>query len=808
VPPLVWIAVSWMAGLFVARQWLVPLGVEPVALILLCVIPLAAIVLWWDDRSVRLSGFCALALLVGALRCQAVLPDPDASTFLASYNDKGRVTMEGTIGDYPDVRDTWTGLSLEASRIEVDGVWQPVDGKALVYAPLYPEFHYGDRLRVSGRLETPAALGDSGYRDYLAIRGIYSLIRYPQIERLEGGSRNLFWTALYRFRDQARDVIARLLPDPEASLLQGIVLGIKGGIPSSLYDEYNATGTSHVIVISGSNITLISALLAAAFGRLLGKRRAYWFVIAGIAVYVLLVGADAAVVRAGVMGGMYVTAIYLGRRATAYVSVLASAALLTALAPLTLWDAGFQLSFAATLGLVLFSAPIEEFFERRLARFVPHQGAQNGLRYLNDLLVVTFAAQIVTLPLIVYHFGRLSFTSPLANLLILPVQPPIMEAGGAATLVGMVPLLQPVARAIASISWLCLAYTNMVVHWMASWPLASLEVGRASAGLVVLYYGALIGIIWAVRRRRIAEGAQGQALLHRLGKWFSTHPANASVMAALIAAAIVAWLAVLQLPDGRLHVAFLDVGQGDAILITSPTGRQILVDGGPSPSALTSALGQEMPFWDHSIDLLVMTHPDSDHITGLVEVLDRYRVDGWLDNGQAGGDAVYAACQSRLAESGLTPKAVSSGQRLDLGDGLTLDVVYPPPGLSAGSDTSTNDLSLVLRLAWGGSSFLLTGDLEAAGEKLLLESGQPLASTVLKVGHHGSGGSSSPAFLTAVAPRYAVISVGLDNRFGHPDPDVLQRLADLGSTEILRTDQSGTVEFVTDGRQLWVETER
>jgi len=213
-------------------------------------------------------------------------------------------------------------------------------------------------------------------------------------------------------------------------------------------------------------------------------------------------------------------------------------------------------------------------------------------------------------------------------------------------------------------------------------------------------------------------------------------------------------------------VAFLDVGQGDAALVTTPHGQQVLVDGGPSPSALTSALGQQMPFWDRSLDLVVMTHPDADHITGLVEVLDRYRVDGWLDNGRPDADAVYDQCMARLEEGAVTRQVVRAGDRLELGSGIVLEVLHPGSELVAATDADANNNSLVLRLAWGQASFLFTADIEAEAEHLLLASGQPLPSGVLKVAHHGSAGSSSAEFLAAVDPAYAVISVGADNRFG------------------------------------------
>jgi competence protein ComEC len=800
MPPLVLVAVAWLAGLVVAREFLVPAGVGPGLPAALSVICVAAILLWRKDRSMRIWGTCALALVLGAFRYQVSLPDRADPGFIAYYNEQGWASVEGTVQRYPDVRDTWTNLSLRVDQIELEGEWRPVHGTILVRAQRFPEYHYGDRLRVAGQLETPPELEGFSYRDYLERKGVYSLIARPQIEFLAAGQGSPFWSGIYALKDRARLVVARLMPEPEASLLQGILLGVESGIPADLYEAYNTTGTSHIIVISGSNITIIAALFAAAFGRLLGKRRAYWFTVAGIVLYVLLVGADAAVVRAGVMGGLYVTALHLGRRATAYVSLFASAILLTFVNPLALWDVGFQLSFAATLGLILFTPGIESLFERGLKRFVSPERAKEALRYLNDVLIVTLAAQILTTPLVIYQFGRLSLVAPLTNLLILPAQPPIMIWGGAATLTGLVPFLEPLARAIAWFPWLCLAYTNAVVRWMAGWPLASLQISQANASRLIFYYAVIIGAAWALRQRK--------GYIRRFWNWLTSRWSTAVILGVPAVVAVLIWLAILQLPDGRLHVAFLDVGQGDAIFITTPQGQQILVDGGPSPAALTSALGKQMPFWDRSIDLLVMTHPDADHITGLVDALDRFRVDGWLDNGRPDDDALYAECQTRLVAARVPCQAVHLGNRLDLGKGVTVEVLHPPAEFMSGTESDQNNNSVVLRLVWGQASFLLTGDMEAEAERLLLQSGEPLAADVLKVAHHGSGGASTAEFLAAVDPQYAVISVGADNRFGHPKQEVLDRLAQLGNVTVLRTDESGTIEFITDGQQMWIRTQR
>jgi competence protein ComEC len=326
------------------------------------------------------------------------------------------------------------------------------------------------------------------------------------------------------------------------------------------------------------------------------------------------------------------------------------------------------------------------------------------------------------------------------------------------------------------------------------------EIGRTSAGSLALAYAALVVALWI--------WSQHQNSARRAWASLTSRRSTTVMIGGPLALAILAWLAVLQLPDGKLHVAFLDVGQGDAILITTPHGQQVLVDGGPSPTALASALGREMPFWDRSLDLVVMTHADADHITGLAEVLDRYRVEGWLDNGQPDEDAVYAECMALLEEKEVARHSAHTGDRMALDSGIFLQVLHPPPDLMSGTRADSNNNSLVLRLVWKEATFLLTGDVEAEAESLLVGSGQPVSANVLKVAHHGSGSSSTAEFLSLASPTYAVISVGADNRFGHPNQAVLDRLAQGGNVTLLRTDEQGRIEFVTDGQRMWVRTRR
>jgi competence protein ComEC len=260
------------------------------------------------------------------------------------------------------------------------------------------------------------------------------------------------------------------------------------------------------------------------------------------------------------------------------------------------------------------------------------------------------------------------------------------------------------------------------------------------------------------------------------------------------------------MPDDKMHVSFLDVGQGDAILIQTPDHQDILVDGGPSAQAVSSELSKHLPFWDRTIELVVLTHPHLDHMAGLLEVLQRYRVKQVLYLDTEYQTPPEKEWLTLIHDKHIKSTLATAGQEINLGTKqTTIEVINPAPD----SAVPDMDNGIVLRLSDGKISFLLTSDITSDSELDLLTRRADLRSTVLKVGHHGSEGSSSAAFLSVVNPQLAVISVGKDNTFGHPAPATMQRLTDrVGPNKIYRTDKNGTVEFITNGERLWVRTDK
>ncbi len=417
--PLISIGIAWLVGIYLAAQVSLP----PVAIAPLVVLSIGFAAVFRRSPRQRWAALCAAAALLGALRYSVAQPSFDEHT-LATYNNRNQIaTVVGMVASEPDMRDTYIRLRVQAQTLAFGkGPALPVNGLALVRAPRYPEYHYGDKLSITGLLESPPVLQDFDYRAYLARQGVYSQITRPQIESISSGNGLAPYAWLLALKARVQAVIAQILPEPQASLLTGILLGIESGIPANVQEAFRITGTSHVIAISGFNMTLLAGLLSAVATRLFGKRYDFYIIVTGLFLYTVLVGASASVVRAAIMSALYVWAIRLGRQSAALNSLFAASIVMTLLDPYTLWDMGFVLSLSATLGLILYTDRIQQFFERLLLRALPAERARQALGLLNDALIVTLAAQLTTLPIIIYVFRQLSIVSLLTNLLILPAQ--------------------------------------------------------------------------------------------------------------------------------------------------------------------------------------------------------------------------------------------------------------------------------------------------------------------------------------------------------------------------------------------------
>jgi competence protein ComEC len=767
--------------------------------------------------TLGLLGFaCAGLFVAGGARYLDERP-PDERGGISTYNvspdvagDATPIRFRALVADEPQERGRSQRVRLDVREVydPEHERWLTSAGAVLMRRGLFPEHDYGDVLEVEGVLETPPSFPDFDYRDYLARQGVVSMIEYPEVRTIGTGEGNASWEALYALRGRLADALEQALPEPHAALAQGMLLGERASIPQWLTDDMNATGTSHLIAISGYNVNLVAALVIGAFAWLIGRRQAALVALLAIAWYTALSGASPSVVRAAIMGSLFVVATLAGRPNSALTSIILAAALMAAWSPVVVQEVSFQLSFASVIGIVYLTPALTGVGADALRRAGIEPGEAGIAGGALEVTATTLAAIAATLPLIALNFGRVSAVAPLANLVMVPAFPIVLATSAITAIGGAV--WAPLGQVAGWIAWAPLTFFIECAGLFASLPLASLHLEGFGAGWAAAAYVTLAALGWALVQRhgaRVREARAGHAQPVRVGSR-PLRPAYVFAAAVGVVAAMLWWSALGSSTTfgsgGHLTLTVLDVGQGDAMLLETPAGQRVLIDGGPSGEALTAALGRELPFWGRSLDLVVLTHPDGDHVAGLIEALDRYDARRVLATPAIAESAAYREWREAVRREGAPYSEGRPGERIDLGGGAVLRVLGPSDETLASGNA--NDASLVLHVSMGSVSFLLTGDIEAGGEEALLASGADLRAQVLKVAHHGSATSSSSAFLRAVAPSVAVISVGEGNTFGHPSPEVVDRLAD--SAAVLRTDQHGDIELSTDGRRLWVNVER
>ena len=793
--PLFWLSLAFMAGIMLAARVQLPtsiwLGIAGVNLIL------ALGITWWRARTASTTEavsprlqyplqfflIAVFAFAIGAARYEHSLPDLSSPDNIGYYNDRDfEIRVIGVVSKPPRVLEHLTNVKLRVESIQRVGEPQVAPVNGYLQARLHGAkiWKYGDRLQIRGHLETPPEFEGFSYREYLAQQGVYSYIGDAAAHRVSTGAGNPILSWIYTYKGHALETVYRLWPDPEASLLAGILLGDESGIPEDVDQAFRDTGTSHIIVISGFNITIIAALLVGLFSRLFGSgefgvRRAAIFALLGIALYTILVGADAAVVRAAIMGGLALFATLLGRRQAGLNTLALVAAAMAAFNPQVLWNIGFQLSFAATLGLVLYAEPLKEAFEKLAGRFVPLERAQKWSPAVGEYFLFTLAAQLLVLPVIIYHFQRISLSSLIANPLILPVQPPLMMLGGLALLAGTIYL--PLGQILAWIAWPFVVYTIRVVEMLAEIPGGAMNLGEVSLLVVIAFYTLLFGVTFAGRQYRKAR------------EWIK--PGTAFVGLSVLT--ILVWRSVMAAPDGRLYMTILDVGTGDGILIQTPSGRNLLIDGGPSQRALSDALGRRLPLGARQLDWLVIAASGGEQIGGLPANLDRFAVQNVLWAGPLQGSYPARELQSYLAQKDLPVEAAKAGHALDLGEGSTLTIL------------EVGQRGAVLLLEWEKFRVLLPIGLDF---ELLssLESRSDLKEvTALMLAESGYGPVNPVGWIEDLNPQVVLLSVAAGDREGLPSPEILSAVE--GYT-LLRTDRNGWIHLSTDGEQLWVEVER
>jgi len=799
------VTLAFAAGILAADRW--PAAPLPVALA-----AGAAYAAWVVAQAVFPPSRRALAagLLPGLLLCvfgalgylTALLDPARQEAAAAAAWDGQRAAIEGVIVAPVEARDGRQQVVVRLRRL--NGRPPPRPFSLMATLPPQPALRYGDVISARGVIVLPPEGGNPGepsLRAALQRRGIAALLRVPPyrpvaVLRRDAGHPLTAWVLRLRERFVA-PLLA--LPPPYGGVLAGLLFGAQAGATREMEELFLRAGLLHVLVVSGAQVGLLAASVVGML-TLLRAHPALRFLLAGTVVllFAAMVGWGAAVGRAAIMALVGLGAGWLGRDADAATALALAALLWLALYPASLFSLGFQLSFAATWGLVFLSPALEPPLRPR---------------WLAQIAGATLGAQLAVLPLLAAVFQRVSLAAFPANLLVLPVVAVLVPAGFVLSLVGLV--LPPAAFALAPAFLPAVWAIVALARLFAGAPGAEVWLPPVGWWQVVAAY-ALLGTLPRLRRAAI-RGAV---------RW-----AGLAVWGLLVAALLSAGSALPgSLGPRLLVVTVLDVGQGDAILVQSPAGRALLVDGGgevelPGRSDVSERADGERTVATRSdvgarrvvpalrrlgvrrLDVVVLSHAHEDHVGGLPAVLQNFSVDLVLEPGVPHLSPSYTWFLELVRRRRIAYALARQGQRIDLGGGAAAHVLWPPQeGERQEAAGQVNARSVVARVVFNRFSVLLTGDIEAETEAQLAR-GEGLQSTVLKVAHHGSRTSTTPIFVDAVRPLYAVISVGRGNFFGHPHVQTLRTLEQRG-IRVYRTDRDGAVILRSDGRWLAVETVR
>ena len=645
-------------------------------------------------------------------------------------------------------------------------------------------------------------------------RGSYAFNVSAETELLTTG---LEIPGIESIRSAIRANLTSLFPGDAGALGVALLTGDRGGLRLETVDQFRGAGLSHLLAISGLHVAMVGGLAMYSAAFLFGKRGGWFLIPAAIAVlmYALLSGLAPPVTRAAIMFGVLVAARFSGRQTLMLPTLALAAVLMIALDPFVITSLSFQLSFAAMVGIAIVAPKLDALTEVSNAESDREKYStpwQRLVRFVKGSLIVSVAATLATAPIVGLYFGVIPVWGILATLFALPAVPVVIVSTAVAAVVGSV-TSTVLATWVALPMWLTSSYVIEVAAWFDSLPSGRISSISWTPSLAIGYY-VVAGILFlGLPRLRSAvaerfDSPKTRTFFAPLAEFVrSTVPWWIATV--LFLAAGVMWIfATAGTPSNADHLRFrfISVESGDSVWITTPNGNRMLIDAGLNAGEVADHIASLVGPFDNSIDLLVLTHPDADHVGGMPEVISRFDVGAILHTGETTRSLVFEQWQSAI--SGVENQALlEPGSVIRLDDGVFVEVVSAGCPSGVGTCDDLNNASAVLRIVYDRVSVLLTGDIEASAERRLVRQRQPIQSTVLKVPHHGSVTSSTVEFLDAVSPQVAIFTVGYgsqSDRFGHPDPEVYRRVVKyVSEPRAFRTDTQGTIEIITDGTRLW-----
>ncbi len=717
------------------------------------------------------AAILALFLFIGALAMTLQIHSIQGGLIPRIARNDGSARLIGTVSSAVKPGARGVSFELDGEAVIDDGVTYKIRERVRVdLAGELEGIEEGSKLSIEGAPYLPKRRPGSSfdYRSYLLKRRIAAVLSASseRVEMLKTQE-----DSLARLKKRLLSASVSNIGGEEAAVFNGVLLGERSMISKETKEAFSKAGVSHILAVSGLHVGIIGAIILGILIKL-PKAARNLAAIASVGFYVLLVGFQPSLVRAAIMLTLGLGGWLAARETDSLSAISLAAILILAFDPLSIFNVGFQLSFLATLGIILISPNLSEVI-------------QTGRKFLDKSISVTIGAQLMVLPLLIIHFNEVFLLTPISNLIITPLLAPILFAALFASASEL--MLPFLASLFFAVSGALIHLMLLLVGFFSGLTLMNLTFPKISPLLTLAYYPLLFLGIALLKRKEVRLNKGG---LIRL------------VMIVLIIS--ISFQLVVATTGARgPKVIFFDVGQGDASLIVGESGETILIDGGDSYPLLRENLIER---GITRIDLLVMSHPHDDHIGAFPGLVDDYSVGLFIGPDRDFSLKNHDDLIDLLAERGIEVKETERGDEILLSNGLKVSVLSPPKS-DYSESLDPNIDSLVIKVSLGETEILFTGDIDEEVEKGMLKLGLDLKSDILKVAHHGSKNSSSYDFLDEVDPKIAVISVGANNSFGHPHREVLSDLKALG-VDIFRTDINGDLTISLAGPKIRVEMER
>ena len=785
--PAVRVALLVILGILVASSLTLPLWISYIILLVLSILTFIGFLRSPNTVAVAV-GFHVIVVLTG-FHLAASQRHKLRTEILVPEGLEESISLTGFVESEPISKKSRSELLVRTSAVTRKDTTFSVERRVLVvvrkaaHTDHFERLAVGDNVEVHGNLEAlpgPRNPGEFDYGRFLVLNGVQGIVVVHDtsgIKRISASDE----FSLVSFISSAQKEIYRILDrfhSPEqAGFLKGIVFGYRADISLDIKQSFIDTGTIHILAVSGSNVLFV-ALIFHSLARLfrLSKRGATVVTILALLMYMVITGLSPSVIRATIMAAAILLGTLFERKTDIYNSLAAAALVMLLWDPMYIFDVGFQLSFAAVFSIVYFYPKLELLIHKIPERFEEIK----AIDYVLKLFAVSLAAQIGTLPFTAYYFGRVSIVSILANLVVVPVSGINVLLGFATLAFSYVSTW--IADCYAALNGALVSFLLGFVSAASKAPLAYAETSDLSGSIPVFYYLSIGAVFSLANGRRMVK----------------------FIIALLVALNVLVFADLLTDRQPALTFTAIDVGQGDALLLEFPNNKRVLIDGGPRSLAYDAGERVVAPFLKRKgirrLDAIVVTHGHSDHIGGVQYLLDHFDVKQIVEPSVPATSTLYLEMLATAERRGVAIRRVSAGDTLRFDTTARVFILHPRAHVD--SSRNLNNTSLVLKILYGKTSFLLPGDSETDAEgKVLQRYGALLRSNILKAGHHGSSTSSSVGFLDKVRPAIAVISVGRNNKFRHPSPEVIERFREM-RIDVVRTDRDGAMILRSDGAEL------